>query len=172
MIEQSRLKELIHYNPKSGALVWRKRRGSAKAGSSWGCVDDRGYILGMVDGAFYRGHQLAFIYMTGALPEGDIDHKNGEKSDNRWSNLRPCTRRGNMANCGPRADNTSGFRGVTASPTPGRWIAQIRNKEGGTKYLGTFENKECAAVAYDKAAVMMHGEMAKTNFPQGPERQA
>jgi len=119
----------------------------------------------MLDKRFYRGHQVAFIYMTGELPANDIDHINGDKSDNRWANLRACTRAENLCNTHKlRSNNTSGFTGVAATPN-GKWVAQAKLR-GGYTYLGRYKTKAEAAAAYDKAVLADRGEFATLNFPQ------
>lgn len=161
---QKRLKELVRYDPDTGHITWAVRRGPRAAGSAWGCRDGAGYVLGMIDRRFHRGHQIAFIYMTGGLPEGDIDHINGNKGDNRWSNLRACSRSENLSNQHAlRSDNTSGYRGVCSTPD-GKWFAQIQSS-GKWQYLGTYSTKLEAALAYDRAAQEMRGEFATLNLP-------
>ena len=94
--------------------------------------------------------------MTGIWPEGkQIDHINLIKSDNRWVNLRLATPSQNKSNTGKRADNTSGFKGV--SKLGNKWKAQCTaNKK--FKYLGLYATPELAAEAYEKYARENHGE--------------
>ena len=93
-------------------------------------------------------------------PDGmQIDHINGNKSDNRKANLRLCTPRQNMTNQKRRRNNTSGYKGVSEI-RPGRFQVSIDNK-----VIGWFRDAIEAAKAYDNAAVKLHGEFAVLNFP-------
>lgn len=87
-----------------------------------------------------------------------IDHANGDRLDNRRSNLRICTGRQNSYNQRKRSDNTSGYKGVTWNTAAGKWEARV-----GHKYLGLFEDKKQAALAYNLGASEMYGEFARPN---------
>jgi hypothetical protein len=103
--------------------------------------------------------------ILGAGPGVQVDHVNGDKLDTRRCNLRLATRGQNQANSGMNPRNTSGYRGVTHRD--GKWVAQT--KAGGQFYrLGSFDNPEDAARAYDLAAVELFGEFARLNFPPVP----
>lgn len=90
----------------------------------------------------------------------EVDHINGDKLDNRSSNLRVCEKSGNQRNKGIQSNNTSGFKGVSACGN--RWRAQISRKKK-ILHIGLFRTKEEAASAYDSTAVKLHGPFAKTN---------
>ena len=92
----------------------------------------------------------------------DIDHINGDKLDNRYSNLRLCEKHENLKNRGKNKNNTSGFKGVTWNKIAKKWMAQIM-VEGKYKYLGVFADKEEAARAYNEAAVKLHNQFANIN---------
>lgn len=79
-----------------------------------------------------------------STPEGfDTDHINGDKLDNRRSNLRTATRSQNNFNTSPPKDNTSGTKGVWFSKRHSRWYAQIKVR--GVRYnLGSSISKEVA----------------------------
>jgi len=107
-------------------------------------------------------HRLAFVYMTDDFPPNQIDHINGKTDDNRWSNLRICTQSQNKANSGKHKNNTSGYKGVCWRKDNKKWTAGICH-EGKRFHLGFFDDKEDAAMAYNKAAVELHGEFYHTN---------
>lgn len=89
------------------------------------------------------------------------DHINGDKLDNRKSNLRVATRSQNNANSGPRKHNLSGVKGLRWLPAQGKW--QARLTVGGTsRHLGNFDSLNEAAEAYRSAAVEAFGEFANT----------
>jgi hypothetical protein len=92
-----------------------------------------------------------------------IDHKNGNKLDNRISNLRICTQAENMRNREKQDNNSSGFKGVTWNKTANKWQAQITvNRK--FIYLGLYSDKSEAARIYDLASEKHHKQFAKLNF--------
>jgi HNH endonuclease len=103
-------------------------------------------------------HRQIFCTPAGVL----TDHKNGDKRDNRRSNLRAATCSENMANRRRRSDGTARFKGVRFDRRNGKWSAQIQ-WDGCRQYLGRFETEAEAAVAYNLAAVQMHGAFARIN---------
>lgn len=96
----------------------------------------------------------------------DVDHINGNKLDNRKSNLRIATRTQNNANKKMQRNNTSGYRGVNWSKQHNKWVAKIQFKRK-CIHLGLFENKEDGALAYNKAALEYFGEFARLNDVKG-----
>ena len=153
----------LSYDPDSGIFVWRHRpdmeaRWNTKnAGKLAGSKHNGGYIHIALGGIKYLAHHLAWVYMTGEWPASFVDHKNLDKADNRWGNLRLASFGENSANAGIRKDNTSGFRGVHYKPALGVWHAKI-NKDGKEYYLGAFKTAELAAKAYAKKAQALYGE--------------
>lgn len=91
-----------------------------------------------------------------------VDHINHNTLDNRRENLRVCTRGENQRNMMIGKHNKSGFKGVHFDKRTKRWVAQIffNNK---IKYLGRFNSPQDAAQAYDKSALLIHGDFALTN---------
>jgi len=98
-----------------------------------------------------------------------VDHINGNKLDNRRSNLRLASPHENNGNAGLRNDNTSGFKGVCFRKDTGRYQAYI-TMSGKTVSKGTFDTPEEAARAYDEAARYYFGEFACVNFPRPGEQ--
>lgn len=144
-LTQDRLKELLHYDPETGHLTWlTSRRGHVRAGSRAGSPDSKGYIKIKIDGSSHSAHRLAFLYMTGETPPKDVDHINRVRSDNRWINLRPASRRENQGNVGLRGNNTSGHRGVSLDKRAGKWRA-YGMRDGRLTHLGYFTSLEEAA---------------------------
>lgn len=95
----------------------------------------------------------------------DVDHINGDKLDNRRSNLRYASRSHNMANTPMRATNTSGYKGVCRNKNRRKWVSQI-TVDYKRICLGYYDDKREAAKAYDRAAIQYFGEFAHTNFPR------
>lgn len=97
-----RASELLRYDPNTGLISWavsRPGRGRIFAGKAAGYVSKRdGYVCLMVDHKMYRAHRIAFLLQTGSHPVLDIDHINGDRSDNRWENLRQVSKSKNQQN--------------------------------------------------------------------------
>lgn len=99
-------------------------------------------------------------------PKGiDVDHINGNRLDNRRENLRLDPDRKNTQNQGLSKNSTSGYKGVSWSKASSCWVARIKVKNKKI-HLGLFDTLTDAAKAYDKAALELHGEFSKTNFPE------
>lgn len=150
-----RLKELLSYSPETGEFTWRFNKGRAFAGSVAGGANGLGYWLIRIDGHLCLGHRLAWLYVHGELPPGDLDHINQIKGDNRIENLRVASRSENEQNKRRRADNTSGYRGVCWNKLKARWMARIC-LHGKCRNLGYFETAESAYAAYLDAAAQLH----------------
>ena len=158
-INQGLLRELLDYDPVTGTFRWRMTRGGIRAGSVAGGFDDDGYRHIRVNRRRYRAHRLAWYYMHGTWPDGDIDHINGVPSDNRIDNLREASRAENLRNTGTPSTNTSGLKGATWHKASGKWRAQIVH-DGQQIHLGLFRCKLDAHEAYKRKAKELHGEFA------------
>lgn len=152
MLTVERLRELLEYNSETGVFTWVVGQCQGKRAGS---QDQRGYKTVLIDGKRYYIHRLAWLYMTGDWPKKQIDHINRDKSDQRFANLRDVAKSRNMLNSGLRADNRSGFRGVSFHAQRGRWGAQFQHK-----HLGLYDTPEEAAAAYRQAAQKLHGDLA------------
>lgn len=147
LITQTRLKELLKYDPISGLFAWRIQAGNRiHAGDLAGSQTQYGYWSIFVDGHRYQAHRLAWLYMTGDWPKDETDHINGNRVDNRFQNLREASKTINQQNQRkPRKDNTTGFLGVSRNGAA--FMSQIC-VNGEQKYLGTFKTPELAHIAY------------------------
>lgn len=90
-----------------------------------------------------------------------VDHINHNGLDNRKANLRVCTKKQNLANRTSSKNSTSKYLGVSMHRK--RWKAQI-SVNGRTRWLGTFKTQEEAALCYNDAARLIHGEFANPNI--------
>jgi len=88
------------------------------------------------------------------------DHKNGDTFNNLDENLRVCSRRENNRNSKVPKKSPTGFKGVSLNN--GRWMSRIRDNSGSV-YLGTYDTPEKAALAYNNAAIKLHGNFARLN---------
>lgn len=116
--------------------------------------------IGMIDGKQKQKPIRLHIQIMNP-PEGmDTDHINGDRLDNRRTNLRLCTTQENNRN---RGLGKKGYKGVYFHKVNKKWIAQIRLNNKG-RHLGSFENINDALLAYNKAAIEHFGEFAKINI--------
>lgn len=156
MITIERLRELLSYDPETGVFRWLVQAGRAGGpGSIAGSKGKTGYWSVCVDGRMYRAHRLAWFFMNGRWPESDIDHRDGDRLNNRISNLRECKRHENLENQAVGKRNKSGLLGVSWDSKEGRWRSAI-GKHGHTYHLGYFATKEEAHAAYLAAKKHLH----------------
>ena len=113
-LTQERLKELLIYAPETGRFYWRKQHGPVNAGSEAGNVRSTGYRLIGIDKHLHYEHRLAWLYVYGVHPTGDIDHDNGNPADSRIATLRELPRSKTRT---ARAGGAT-HRGSEASPDP------------------------------------------------------
>jgi hypothetical protein len=154
-LTRARLRELLHYDRHTGEFRWWKR-----VGNDVRLGERAGYLEIRIDKRAYQAHQLAWRYMTGRWCRPMIDHRDGDATNNRWTNLRRATPSQNTANSRRPRHNTSGYKGVSLYRRSGRWQAIICNK-GRWTYLGTFTTPEAAHAAYAAAARELFGEFAR-----------
>lgn len=150
-----RLREVLHYDPETGVFtrVGRSCNRWADSGRAVGCADGKGYLQVMIDRRSYKLARLAFLYMTGGMPDRAVDHINGAVSDNRWGNLRQVTVAENGQNRKLGRNNSSGFLGVHRSGPA--WVARI-SVNGRRVYLGRFTTAEDAYGEYLSAKRGLH----------------
>jgi hypothetical protein len=164
------IRSLLNYDQQSGVLRWRSRTDIPKhlnnrhAGTEAGWIDRKGYIQIQIDGRSYFAHRIIWVWMTGAWPKDQIDHKNGKRGDNSWHNLREANNTQNAQNSKMRSFNSSGFKGVSRHRETGKWCSEIRAANVRT-YLGSFDTPEEAYAVYCRAAERMHGEFARIHDP-------
>lgn len=153
-LTHARLKELLSYDRDAGTFSWNNS-GKGKKLTHAGCSTSR-YTIICIEGIKHYAHRLAWLYVTGSDPSGEIDHINGDKLDNRFSNLRDVSREINEQNKNiARSDNKSGLRGVYWFSQRGKWISRI-SVNGRKHYLGLFETANSAHEAYVKAKRILH----------------
>jgi hypothetical protein len=173
------VRQILDYDPETGEFRWKPRSpnmfsdgkhaathtcakwNSIYAGHLAGRVC-RGYWQIGIGGRRYQSHRLAWLYVTGQDAPDEIDHIDGNPSNNRFANLRQATHAENLRNRGSQSNSTSGIKGVTWDRAREKWRAEITN--GVTRiFIGRFDTKEDAASAYARAALDVHGEFARAS---------
>lgn len=152
-----RLREVLTYDATTGYFYWKARLAQAdRTGHIAGSVHPQGYVVIQIDNCPHKAHRLAWFYMNGVWPTGEIDHINGVRADNSISNLRDVSANINQQNQRKaRTSSASGFLGVTWHKAAKKWAAQI----GANKrkfHLGVFSTPEDAHAAYLAAKRRLH----------------
>lgn len=161
-----RVRELLDYSPQTGLLIWRPRPVGTpcwsvrRVGKVAGQRRRDGYIVLQIDGVrWYYAHVLIWIWATGEPHQ--IDHKDGNPSNNRWTNLRRATQALNVRNAKKSRNNTSGFKGVRRSRRGNAWQASIVI-DGRQIYLGQRPTPHEAHQLYCAASLRYHSEFGRT----------
>lgn len=147
MIDIDALRQAISYCPETGALTWANvRPGKRCNGDPAGCIDKlNGYVRLRFQRKMLLGHRVAFAIVTGRWPKL-VDHINGNRSDNRWANLREADQSANHENRRVAASHsTTGLLGVQRSGN--RYMARLTVK-GKRLYFGCHATPEQAHAAY------------------------
>lgn len=153
------LRKLLRYDPETGKLFWvarnaefftnTNRRSASHAQTQWNeryadqeaftAFDGHGYLMGRIFKKPYKAHRVAWAIVNGEWPNGQIDHLNGNRSDNRLKNLRQVDQSENNKNSKKRSNNKSGVTGVCFDKERQKWMVTICGKFG-----GRFQNFEDA----------------------------
>lgn len=151
MITASDLRDALNYDPESGEFTWaRPKSNRMKPGDRAGAPNNLGYVLVTLGWKKYRAHKLAWLYVTGVWPTFEIDHIDGNRGNNRWSNLRRSDRTLNTLNQRDARSHKSksGVRGVVIKSDG--YEARI-TVYGEARNLGKFETADEASAAYESA---------------------
>lgn len=167
------LKQCFYYLPQLGILMWLRRPrhhfdtdhvwkvwNTRYAGTLAGWKDSKGYLNIMLNDVQCKVHRIAWKLMTGEDSGETIDHKDCDKQNNRWRNLREATQSQQKMNRGIQANNTTGFRGVCFNGAG--YQTQIQH-EGRCRHLGIYDTPEEAHEVYCRHAQKLHGEFFNSN---------
>ena len=155
MLTIERLKELFDYNPETGWFTNRGSRGRAKGGARAGTFKHGLYRSIVIDYERFYEHHLAWFWMYREWPD-EVDHADGDASNNAIANLRLCNRTQN--NCNSRQlTGQSGLRGAYLDKRNLQWYSKIQFG-GQARFLGNFSSAEEAHEAFTTAARELHGK--------------
>ena len=167
--EEAWIKDNLRYDPDTGDLWWTKQNRSGrqfeKPAGSFYKTSGYIYIKSRVGLVVYRclAHRVAWFIHYDVWPKDQIDHINGDRTDNRIVNLREATGSENQGNRKIHEGGTSKYKGVSWKKQYSKWVAKIVVNHKNI-HLGYYDNEEKAALAYNKAALEYFGEFAKINI--------
>jgi hypothetical protein len=158
------VRECLEYNPETGLLKWKTRPvehfkserdynawNSNYAGKNAGSNTGNGYIRIVINNQPYKAHRLAWLIFYGKWPKDQIDHNDGERSNNKIDNLRDVPNSINGKNQAIRIDNNTGHVGVKKTKYD-TWEANIK-VDGIAYYLGSHKNIEDAIKVRKEAEI-------------------
>jgi hypothetical protein len=161
MITAERLREVLSYDSATGIFRWKiKPRPQSEVGDIAGTRHNQGYWHIRVLGQHYLAHRLAWLYMTGEWPEALVDHRDRNRSNNAWLNLRAATKSQNAANSAAHADSISGIKGVRWHEGHRKWDVTVC-VNGVRTCHGRFDDLDEAKAAYAAAAELAFGDFAR-----------
>lgn len=147
---KAKVDEWLNFDIETGTFTWRKSpSNNVNVGDTAGTIGAYGYVIFSLCGRRWLAHRLIWTYLHGVIPDGhEIDHINGDRKDNRPTNLRLVSRALNNQNRRTaRRDSKTGFLGVTLHKRSGLYMARI--KSGGKQNLiGYFKTAQEAHKAY------------------------
>lgn len=141
-------------------LRWKKTKYKSRIGTDITCQDGRGYLTVKIGNKQYNVHRLIWVLRHGDIPDGmQIDHIDGDKTNNSPDNLRLASENQNKWNRRMSRNNTSGVKGVTWNKSEGKWQGTVYFMGKGV-YVGLFDALEAAADAVKATRARLHGEFA------------
>lgn len=157
-ISVEELKGLLRYDPMTGNFTRLVTTAPHKgrAGDLAGTINHFGHVVITLRCVRYRAHRLAWLYMTSEWPSGEIDHRNGIPSDNRWENLRDVTTQINAQNKRRAMSNSkTGLLGASWNAKDKKFTARLK-VEGKYLSLGNHATAADAHAAYVNAKRRLH----------------
>lgn len=154
------LRTLVVYEKETGLLRWiakPTKYANVKVGDVAGSMKQNGYVNTAMFGVTYPTHRLVWLYVTGKWPSLTIDHRDTNRSNNRFWNLRDVTQQVNAQNQRrAMSTNRSGLLGAHWDESIGKFKPRIRRPDGKYQYLGVFATAELAHLAYVAAKRLIH----------------
>lgn len=157
---KTELDSILRLDGDTGRFYWIKSRGRVSAGSEAGYVGDKGYIEIGINGKKWYAHILVWLSVTGSMPGMHLDHRDTDRANNKFENLRLASQLENTYNRSPMSNNKSGVKGVHWHQLSKKWRAVI-NVSGKRIEIGKFTSLEKAARAMAIARDKYHGEFAR-----------
>jgi len=154
------LLQKLNYHPETGTFTWKRTSRRGFEGKLAGHKQTNGYIAIRLDGKLYYAHRLIWLAETGNLPSKHIDHKNRNPSDNRFCNLKECSRKENMRNT-KRHESRIGY---CFDKTHGKWKVYLDRPDKKRINLGTVKTKQEAIELLSKHREPLPCNQESTHF--------
>lgn len=162
-LTQVELKRRIHYDPETGIFTWlkdgfkRKADATRLGGTECRCINNAGYVVIRIDYKLYLAHRLAYLYMTGTMPDF-VDHDDRVRTNNVWSNLKDATREQNNRNVS--SSSNTGHINITWVEKKKHFVVTI--KWGDDKRNKTFRDLDSAILWRDQQKEDMREKSSKS----------
>lgn len=158
-----RMKDFLQYNHETGVFTWKRVTSKrVKVGQEAGRINNAGHIGIGFEGSRWQAHRLAVAFIEGSLSgELEIDHKDQNKINNRYMNLRKATKQQNSCNRGSPRNNTSGVKGMSFNINAGKWEGYVHFNSK-KYYLGLFTLEEDCKEAIQLKRKELHKEFASS----------
>lgn len=153
----------FHYDPVTGHLRWAKPKPKSKvrAGHVVSYIGADGYLTVTFHKKRYKAHRICWLLASGDWPDGDIDHINGDRTDNRLDNLRVCSRQNNLRNMKKQPNKSSVYKGVSKrKDNQYEAYYSLNNKKVS---LGLFTQEREAALVYNINVAPIFKDYARFN---------
>ena len=151
------LNSLFEY--KDGNLYWKISKGAKKAGSKAGTLKPDGCLHICIDKKMYLLHRIIFMMNYGYLPK-QIDHIDGNRSNNHIDNLRPATHSQNAQNAKVRKDSINGLKNIKFNQKNKTWDVRIQANKT-RLFIGSFKDLELAELVAMEARNKYHNQFAR-----------
>jgi hypothetical protein len=155
ILTQSRLKELLIYDPDTGVFTRKVKHKRCNVGDIVGAGQRNKYLQCSIDNKLYKLHRLAWLYMYDCWPSDQIDHVDHNPRNNAIANLRDVSSAQNHQNRARKTKSASGYLGVTWHKRDKRWQAYIELK-GKSIHLGQYSDLDAAIFARKQAELKYH----------------
>lgn len=154
-MNQHQLKQILDYNPDTGVFTWKiSLSKNVPIGQIAGYRRPDGYIQVGILGKSWLAHRLAWLWVYGEFPSLDVDHIDGDPSNNKIENLRVVPHINNQQNQRRASkNNKSGFLGVSKDKYSFRAKICVNKK---IVCLGSFKTPEEAHEVYIKTKLKVH----------------
>lgn len=145
--EENRLanvaRTLLNYNPITGKFTWKKATTNrVKVGDPAGSIcKTNGYVILGINGVTYKAHRVAWLMIHGEWPASLLDHRDENRANNVWTNLRLANHSQNLLNRGKQCNNTSGMKNVHWNKQNSKWKAKCTVR-GVEHFIGFFQTRE------------------------------
>lgn len=145
------INEYLTYDASTGNLYQLKKRPKIQVGSLAGGINKKGYRYIQLNGRKYPSHHIVWFIETNSFPQKQIDHIDGNKTNNKFSNLREVTNKQNTENRGKQKNNKTGYKGVSFNNRLKKYVAQIQHNNKPI-HIGVYQNSYDAHLAYEEKA--------------------